>query len=302
MDRRCPLIELATRETALLYLELFIQGLIYGSMYAIIAVGLTLVYGLLRILHVAHAGLFALGGYLGLLLTNATGSLILATPVAAAAVGFVGMIIYRLCYQPILDRPPYVPLIASIGLFIAMEEIYRLIFGPYGLTYVNPPLQSQITILDIHLRTAEVTMVVVSFLLLGVLSYLSQKTRIGVAWRATVDDPEMAASYGVDAVKVRYLNFFIGSGLAAVGGIFVSLLSNLVEPTMGGVPSYKALAIIVLGGLGNVTGTLIASLALGVIEAFGTIYVGDLLDRDAIAFAFLIFVLMLRPTGLFSER
>ena len=85
MDRRCPLIELATRETALLYLELFIQGLIYGSMYAIIAVGLTLVYGLLRILHVAHAGLFALGGYLGLLLTNATGSLILATPVAAAA-------------------------------------------------------------------------------------------------------------------------------------------------------------------------------------------------------------------------
>jgi branched-chain amino acid transport system permease protein len=286
----------------LLYLELFIQGLIYGSMYAIIAVGLTLVYGLLRILHVAHAGLFALGGYLGLLLTNATGSLILATPAATAAVGFVGMIIYRLCYQPILDRPPYVPLIASIGLFISMEEIYRLIFGPYGLTYVDPPLQSQITILDIHLRTAEVTMVVVSILLLGVLSYLSQKTRIGVAWRATVDDPQMAASYGVDPVKVRYLNFFIGSGLAAVGGIFVSLLSNLVEPTMGGVPSYKALAIIVLGGLGNVTGTLIASLVLGVIEAFGTIYVGDLLDRDAIAFAFLIFVLMLRPTGLFSER
>jgi branched-chain amino acid transport system permease protein len=271
-------------------------------MYAIIAVGLTLVYGLLRILHVAHAGLFALGGYLGLLLTNATGSLVLATPAAAAAVGFVGMIIYRLCYQPILDRPPYVPLIASIGLFIAMEEIYRLIFGPYGLTYVDPPLQSQITILTISLRTAEVTMVGVSFFLLGVLSYLSQKTRIGIAWRATVDDPQMAASYGVDAVKVRYLNFFIGSGLAAVGGIFVSLLSNLVEPTMGGVPSYKALAIIVLGGLGNVTGTLIASLVLGVIEAFGTIYVGDILDRDAIAFAFLIFVLMLRPTGLFSGR
>jgi branched-chain amino acid transport system permease protein len=271
-------------------------------MYAIIAVGLTLVYGLLRILHVAHAGLFALGGYLGLLLTNATGSLILATPAAAAAVGVVGMIMYRLCYQPILNRPPYVPLIASIGLFIAMEEVYRLIFGPYGLTYLNPPLQSQITILGVNLRTAEVTMVVVSVCLLSVLSYLSKKTRIGVAWRATVDDPEIAASYGIDAIKVRYLNFFIGSGLAAVAGIFVSLLSNLVEPTMGGVPSYKCLAIIVLGGLGNVTGTLIASLVLGVIEAFGTIYVGDILDRDAIAFAFLIFVLMLRPRGLVSGR
>jgi len=285
-----------------LYLELFIQGLIYGSMYAITAVGLTLVYGLLRILHIAHAGLFTLGGYLGLLLTNATGSLILAIPLASAAVGVVGMLMYRFCYQPILDRPPHVPLIASIGLFIAMEEIFRLIFGPYGLTYINPPLQAQINLFGIPLRTAEVAMVVVSVVLLGVLSYLSQNTRTGVAWRATVDDPEIATSYGIDTIKVRYLNFFIGSALAAVGGIFVSILSNLVEPTMGGVAAYKGLAIIVLGGLGNVAGTLVASLVLGIIEAFGTIYLGDLLDRDAIAFAFMIFVLMLRPHGMFSRR
>lgn len=286
----------------MLYLELFIQGLIYGSMYAIIAVGLTLVYGLLRILHIAHAGLFALGGYLGLLLTNTTGSLILAMPLAAAAVGVVGMLIYRLCYQPILDRPPYVALIASIGLFIAMEEIFRLVFGPYGLTYTNTPLQGNINLLGIHLRSAEITLVVVTVLLLGVLSYLSQKTRIGIAWRATVDDPQMAASYGIDPIRVRYLNFFIGSALAAVAGVFISLLSNLVEPTMGGVPSYKALAIIVLGGLGNVAGTLAASLVLGVVEAFGTIYLGDILDRDAIAFAFLIFILMVRPKGLLAGK
>jgi branched-chain amino acid transport system permease protein len=222
-------------------------------------------------------------------------------PLAAAAVGVAGMLIYRLCYQPILDRPPYVPLIASIGLFIAMEEIYRLIFGPYGLTYSHPPLQTQVHFLGIPLRTAEVAMVVVSVAILGALSYLSQKTRIGIAWRATVDDPQMATSYGINTIKVRYLNFFIGSALAAVGGIFISILSNLVEPTMGGVPAYKALAIIVLGGLGNVAGTLIASLILGVVEAFGTIYVGNLLDRDAIAFAFLIFVLMLRPHGMFSR-
>jgi branched-chain amino acid transport system permease protein len=285
-----------------LYLELLIQGLIYGSMYAITAVGLTLVYGLLRILHIAHAGLFTLGGYLGLLLTNATGSLILAMPLASAAVGVVGMLMYRFCYQPILDRPPYVPLIASIGIFIAMEELFRLIFGPYGLTYINPPLQTQIHLFGIPLRTAEVAMVVVSVVLLGVLAYLSQYTRTGVAWRATVDDPEIATSYGIDTIKVRYLNFFIGSALAAVGGIFVSILSNLVEPTMGGVAAYKGLAIIVLGGLGNVAGTLVASLVLGIIEAFGTIYLGNFLDRDAIAFAFMIFVLMLRPHGMFSRR
>ena len=286
----------------MLYLELLIQGLIYGSMYAVIAVGLTLVYGLLRILHIAHAGLFALGGYLGLLITNATTSLSLGIAASAMIVGICGMLMYRLCYQPILNRPPYVALIASIGLFIAMEEIFRLVFGPYGLTYQNPPLQSQVNLMGIHLRAAEIGMVISALILLGFLSYLSQHTRIGIAWRATVDDPDMATSFGIDTIKVRYLNFFIGSALAAIAGIFISLLSNLVEPTMGGVPSYKALAIIVLGGLGNVTGTLIASLLLGVVEAFGTIYIGSVLDRDAIAFAVLIFILMLRPQGLFASR
>jgi branched-chain amino acid transport system permease protein len=286
----------------MLYLELLIQGLIYGCMYAMIAVGLTLVYGLLRILHVAHAGLFALGGYLGLLLTNASGSLILAMPLAAALVGIFGMAIYRLCYEPILDKPPYVALIASIGLFIAMEEVFRLIFGPYGLTYTSPPLQGLIRFSGITLRTVDLAIVVCSVLLLAVLSQLSRKSRLGVAWRATVDDPQMAQSFGVSVLKVRYMNFFIGSALAGMAGIFVSLLSNFVEPTMGGVPSYKALAIIVLGGLGNVGGTLIASIVLGVIEAFGTIYIGDYLDRDAIAFAFLILVLMIWPKGLFGRR
>ena len=286
----------------MLYFVLLMQGLIYGSMYAMIAVGLTLVYGLLRILHVAHAGLFTLGAYLGLVITNATDSLALAMLSSAVIVGIVGMLMYRLCYQPILNRPPYVALIASIGLFIAMEEIFRLVFGPYGLTYTTPPLQSQITFLGVNLRAAEIGMVITAMVLLGSLSYLAQSTRIGIAWRATVDDPEIAKSFGIDTIKVRYLNFFIGSALAAVAGIFISLLSNIVEPTMGGVPSYKGLAIIVLGGLGNVKGTLIASLLLGVLEAFGTIYIGNLLDRDAIAFAFLIVVLMIRPQGLISGR
>ncbi len=286
----------------MLYLELFIQGLIQGSMYAIIAVGLTLVYGLLRILHVAHAGRFTRGGYLGLLVANATGSLPRAMVVAAATVGIAGMLMYRLCYQPILDQPPYVPLIASIGLYIAMEELFRLIFGPFGMTYHHPPLQETVSFLGMYFRQAQIGMVAAAVLLLGGLSYLARRTRLGVAWRATVDDPEIAKSFGIDTIRVRYLNFFIGSALAAVGGVFVSLLSNLVEPTMGAVPAYKALAIIVLGGLGDVKGTLVAALVLGVVEAFGTIYIGDLLDRDAIAFAFLIAVLMIRPQGLLGAR
>lgn len=285
----------------MLYLELFTQGLVQGSIYALIAVGLTLVYGLLRILHVAHAGLFTLGGYLGVLITNQTGSLGLALVVSMIVVGVLGMAIYRLCYQPILDKPPYVALIASIGLFIAMEEIYRIVFGPFGISYENPPLQDSLPIAGMYIKSGEAATAIGALALIGILALLATKTRFGTAWRATVTDPEMAESFGINPVKVRYMNFFIGSALAGAAGVMVALLNNLVEPTMGSVPSYKALAIIVLGGLGDVRGTLIAALALGVVEAFGTIYLGDFLDRDAIAFAFLILVLMIRPQGLFGR-
>lgn len=123
----------------MLFAELFIQGLIQGSTYAIIAVGLTLVYGLLRVLHVAHAGLFTLGAYLGVTLTNHTGSLWLGVILSALCSGIAGMAIYRLVYEPVLKRPPYVALIASIGLYIGMEEMFRLIFGPFGLNFALTP-------------------------------------------------------------------------------------------------------------------------------------------------------------------
>ena len=283
----------------MLYLELFIQGLLQGSIYALIAVGLTLVYGLLRILHVAHAGLYTLGGYFGVLVFNSTGSLALGGVVAMLGVGVIGVIIYRLCYEPILNQPPYVPLIASIGLFIAMEELYRILFGSYGVTYTNPPLQKMMPLGGLYLRQGEWVTMLASIVLIGGLAWLSRQTRLGLAWRATVTDPQMAESFGIDPIRVRYLNFFIGSILAGAAGMIVGILNNLVEPTMGSVPSYKALAIIVLGGLGSVRGTLVAALALGVVESFGTIYLGAVLNRDAIAFVFLILVLMVRPQGMF---
>ena len=285
----------------MLAFELIVQGLIQGSIYALIAVGLTLVYGLLRILHIAHAALFTLGGYFGVLVTNATGSFGLAIVVAMVAVGGLGMLVYRFCYEPILDRPPHVALIASIGLFIALEEVFRLVFGPYGISYTAPPLTATVAVASMNLKQAEIMVMAGVIVLIGGLAVLTRRTRVGIAWRATVIDPAMAQSFGVDVIKVRYLNFFIGSALAAAAGVMVALLNNLVEPTMGSVPSYKALAIIVLGGLGDVRGTLIAALALGVVESFGTIYLGTILDRDAIAFVFLIVVLMIRPQGLFGK-
>ncbi|MGY8790028.1 MAG: ABC transporter permease subunit, partial [Pseudomonadales bacterium] len=160
-----------------------------------------------------------------------------------------------------------------------------------GLSYTNPPLQLSFELLpDFYLKQGELLVIVGSIIMLTVLALVSGKTRMGVSWRATVTDPKMAQAFGINIQHVRYWNFFVGSALAAAAGVLVALLNNLVEPTMGSVTSYKALAIIVLGGLGSIRGTLIASLAIGIIESFGTIYIGHLMNRDAIAFAFLIVV------------
>lgn len=286
----------------MLFLDLLLQGLVQAGVYMLIAVGLTLVYGLLRILHVAHAAFFTLGGYIGVLTWNATGSFPLALLLAALLAGVLGILVYEIVYRPILDKPPFVALIASIGLFIAAEEVFRIAFGPYGISFSDPPLTQILSLPGgLSLRLAELASIWAALGAILLLWLLAMGTRFGLAARAIVTDAQMAASFGVDPRRLRWMIFFLGSALAAVGGCLVGLLNNLVEPSMGAVPAYKAMAIIVLGGLGKVQGALAACLALGIIEAFGSIYLGAILDRDAIAFAFLILVLMVRPQGLFAR-
>lgn len=284
------------------YVELLLVGLVWGCTYAMMALGLTLVYGLLRILHVAQATVFTLGAYVGLLAANHFGSLWLAFVLAAVASGVLGPLIYRLIYQPILDKPPYVALVASIGVLVAMEDGFRLVFGPYGLSFAkNTWFTTTYSLAGLTLNLVQVWMVIAAVVLLTAFALFATRTRAGVAWRATVSDPPMAESFGVSVLGVRYTSFFIASVLAGVAGVLVGLLNNLVEPGMGSVISYKGLAIIVLGGLGNVPGTLVASLVLGVVESFGTVFLDKVMDRDAIAFLFLIAVLMVRPQGLLGK-
>jgi branched-chain amino acid transport system permease protein len=283
----------------LYYADLAFNGLVFGCMYALMAVGLTLVYGLLRILHIAHAAVYAFGAYVAVIVANATGSIALGLLAAVVAASLLGMAIYRLLYQPLLDYPPYVAMIASIGLLVFMEDGFRIAFGEQGLTFARNPYPTQLhEFAGLTVNTVQIAIIVAATVCLILLGLFTTRTRIGIGWRATVSDPRIAESFGVDAIKVRYLNFAIGSALAALGGALIGLLNNFVEPTMGFVVSYKALAIIVLGGLGNLRGTLIASLVLGLVESFGTIFVGHVLDRDAIAFLVLIAVLLFRPQGI----
>jgi len=151
-----------------------------------------------------------------------------------------------------------------------------------------------------QIKYAELGAVAMAVILLVGLAVFAARTRVGMAWRASVSEPRMAASCGISLRQVRYLNFAIGSAFAAAAGVMVGVLNNLVEPSMGAVPTYKALAIIVLGGLGNMGGTLVASLLLGLVEAFGSTYLANVLDRDSVAFAAMLAVLLVKPEGLFS--
>ena len=272
-------------------------------MYALMAVGLTLVYGLLRILHIAHAAVFAFGAYVTVLVANASGSILMGFLAAIVLTPLCGIAIYRLLYQPLLAYRPDVPMIASIGLLVFMQDGFRILFGEQGVTFVKNPLAFEsVDIAGHHTDLCATRGVDRHGVDLHRAASVHDSHAYRSAWRATVSNPRIAASFGVDAIRVRYLNFGIGSALAGIAGGLIALLNNFVDPTIGYVVSYKALAIIVLGGLGSVRGTLIASLFLALIESYGTIFVGSYLNRDAIAFLALIIILMARPQGFTGAR
>jgi branched-chain amino acid transport system permease protein len=285
------------------YFDLALSGLTFGCMYAVMAVGLTLIYGLLRILHIAHAAVFALGAYAMVVVANLSGSLLVGFLGAIIVAPIVGMAIYRLLYEPLLKYRPDVPMIASLGLLVFMQDGFRLVFGEQGVTLRDNKLAAiSYEIAGLSVNGVQIAIFVVTAVAFLALHIFTTRTRIGIGWRATVSNPRIAASFGIDPIKVRYLNFAIGSALAAVAGGLVAMLDNFVDPATGFVVSYKALAIIVLGGLGSVRGTLIAALVLGLVESYGVIFLGSWLNRDAIAFLALVLVLMVRPQGFTGLR
>jgi branched-chain amino acid transport system permease protein len=285
------------------FVDLAVTGLSFGCMYALMAVGLTLVYGLLRILHIAHAAVFALGAYITVIVANTSGSIGIGLLVAVVLTPLFGMAVYRLLYQPLLSYRPDVPMVASVGLLVLMQDAFRILFGEQGITFRhNIYLFTVFDIEGVRVNAVQIAIVVCTFVIFLGLHFFTTRTRIGIGWRATVSEPKIATSFGINSEQVRYLCFAIGSALAALAGGLVGLLDNLVDPVIGYVVSYKALAIIVLGGLGSVRGTLIASLVLGLVESYGTIFIGSWLNRDAIAFVALIGLLLVRPEGLTGAR
>jgi len=277
------------------------NGIAVGSVYALISLGLTMVYGILRILHVAHAGIYTLGAYVGLLAFLLIGNFWLSLLVGMAGAAVAGYLVERLLYTPLLHLPRIAPLIVSIGLFTAMEEGFRIVAGPHTLTYNAAIGLGSISFGAFRLTETQVLILLVTFGILIFLWAFLTKTRMGLAMRACAMDAETTSSFGANVSAIIAMNFLIGSAMAGAAGVLIGVYDNQVWPTMGSIPAYKALAIVVLGGLGNIPGTVLASFIVGMAETF---FIGILaipFPRDAVAFLAMILVLMFRPYGLLGK-
>lgn len=277
---------------------LTLDGLVVGSIYALTAFGLTLVYGLLRVLHVAHAGVYAAGAYAGWLAFRAGGGLALALVAGAACAVVVGLFLEWWFYRPLQGRSPLVALIGSIGLFVAVGDLLRVVFGPYQQSFPALPPEAVLGPVTVP-QLAVMGAAAVLFLIVYA---VTARTPLGVGWRAIAQDPEMAAAVGIPLSRYTQLAFLLASALAGLAGVLVGVYYNQIYPTMGSVPAYKALAVVVLGGLGSSWGTVAAGLLLGVVESVAVAYLGNRFPPEGVAFLAMILVLLFRPQGLLATE
>lgn len=285
-----------------LLIEQLFNGLVAGAMYALITLGLTLVYGVMKILHVAHASVYTVGAYVGLYLYTTTGNLLLALAGGMVFCAILGVCIEKFVYYPLLKFPPYVSLISSIAILIGVEETCRLVAGPevrsFPAALPFPTLRlGTLTVSPVVTMTFVVTVVI-----LVLLWFVMTRTELGLAMRAVSQDIEIASAMGVNTQRTVAITFVIGSAIAAVAGILTGIYYNQVYPMMGTVPAYKTLALIVVGGMGSASGAVLASLLLGIAETLLIGFANIPLPRDALAFIAMIIILMWRPTGLLGKR
>ncbi|SMC27384.1 amino acid/amide ABC transporter membrane protein 1, HAAT family [Desulfacinum hydrothermale DSM 13146] len=287
------------------------NGLAVGGIYALIALGYTMVYGVLKLINFAHGDLFTIGSYLGLtLLTSlsladrlgpAAGVLVLAVMVMGL-VAVVGALLERVAYRPLRQSPRLSAVVSALGASIFFSNALMLIYGARFQVYpqgILPKVAVNIFGLDVPL--VRILILAASVLMMLALYFFIQKTRIGTAIRAAAIDQDAARLMGIDVDRVILFVFLIGPALGGVAGLMVGLHYGQINFTMGWIYGLKAFTAAILGGIGNIPGAMVGGILLGVVEALGAAYL-SMAWKDAIAFGVLIFILIVRPTGLLGER
>jgi len=285
------------------FLQQVVNGLQLGFVYALIALGYTMVYGIIRLINFAHGDVFMIGAYLGYF---GIAYFHLPFPIALAfamfGCGLCGIIIERLAYRPLRRAPRIAALITAIGVSLFLEYFTSLkfIFGPDYLAYPRPFTVTTYQIGGVSFSTIQIIVFSVSILLLVLLTYTIQNTKIGMAMRAVSFDKETASLMGINVDYVISLTFGMGSALAAAGGVLYGIAYPQINPFMGIMPGLKAFVAAVLGGIGNIPGALVGAIIMGLVETMSSAFVSSTL-RDAIAFSVLIIVLLFKPTGIMGK-
>lgn len=287
------------------FLNSLISGLSLGSVYAIIALGYTMVYGISKMLNFAHGDVIMVGGYVSFILTMYVGmNGWVALLVAIVACTLLGIIIERLAYRPLRGTGSLAVLITAIGVSYFLQNAALLIWG------ANPRVFTSLFdgVKTIHAANGQLTItpeslftIVANIIIMVVLTLFVNKTKAGKAMRAVSEDNGAAQLMGINVNQSISLTFAIGSGLAAVAGVLMCSAYPVLMPTTGAMPGIKAFTAAVFGGIGSIPGAMIGGLILGIIEIFSRAYISTELS-DAIVFACLIIVLLVKPTGLLGKK
>ncbi|KAB2336066.1 branched-chain amino acid ABC transporter permease [Cytobacillus depressus] len=286
--------------------EQLINGIALGFVYVLIALGLTMVYGVLKVLHFAHGVIYMVGAFsamVGILYLNL--SFIPALIFALVISGLVGVGIEKYAYRPLKDVHPITVLISGVGIAILLQNLFQIIFT--SDSHAFPKTNIKVHSIDIFgiasLTNIKLYMIIIGLIVLAVLYLFLNFTKMGIAIQAVSQDRKAAALMGINVNRIVMVTFLLGSMLAALAGIITALNYNSLSPAMGDIPGLKAFCVVVLGGLGSIPGTVLGGLILGIAEALSTGYLeGMPIDTNAIAFILLVAILLIKPSGLFGKN
>ena len=279
------------------------NALSLGCVYALFALGFTLIFGVLGVINLSQGAVFMVGAYAALTAINRLHApLWAAIAFAFAFSGLVGLLIDRLVLKPLRTRnaPHLIPMIATIGLGLALNSLVQGLFGAENQRFPSEVLpQDSLQIAGVSVTVLELGIILVSFVLMTVLMLTLQKTQLGRALRAIAESPKAARLLGIDVDGLFMLTSFVAAGLGGIAGVLIGLYSNALFPLMGQPMLHKGIAVIILGGMGDIRGAMFAGLFLGFAEVLSVAYIGSDM-RDAVAFGLLFLVLLVRPKGLFG--
>jgi branched-chain amino acid transport system permease protein len=281
-----------------------VNALSLGSVYALFALGFTLIFGVLGVINLSHGAVFMVGAYAALqVIAHFAWPLWAGLLFAFVFCGGLGLLIDLLVLKPLRARnaPHLIPMIATIGVAIVINNAVQGIFGAENLRFpAGVVSEESLTLGGLHLTALELGIVLMSFLLMGALMLALKRTQLGRAMRAIAESPKAAYLVGINVEGLFYMTSFVAAGLGGVAGVLIGLYANALFPLMGQPMLHKGIAVIILGGMGDIRGAMLGGLFLGFAEVLSVAYIGSSM-RDAVAFGLLFLVLLVRPKGLFGS-